>query len=48
MGSHDIGDVGFFGLQELLQIKGMGDDLLLHEMGEHYDSDDDKYTISEE
>ncbi|XP_057248855.1 uncharacterized protein LOC125494680 [Beta vulgaris subsp. vulgaris] len=39
MGSADEG--GEFGLQELLEIEGMEDELLMHEMWTHYNSDDD-------
>ncbi|XP_010678039.1 uncharacterized protein LOC104893610 [Beta vulgaris subsp. vulgaris] len=41
MGSADEGGAGMFGLQELLEIEGMEDDLLMHEMWTHYNSDDD-------
>lgn len=44
----DVEDAGFFSLQELLEIECKKDDLLLHERGEHYESDDDIYTDSEE
>ncbi|XP_057251783.1 uncharacterized protein LOC125498548 [Beta vulgaris subsp. vulgaris] len=39
MGSAEEG--GDFGLQELLEIEGMEDELLMHEMWTHYNSEDD-------
>ncbi|XP_010687393.1 uncharacterized protein LOC104901503 [Beta vulgaris subsp. vulgaris] len=49
MGSADEGGaMTMFGLQELLEIEGMEDNLLMHEMWTHYNSDDDHYIEDDE
>lgn len=43
-----IGDLSVVSLQKLQEIEGMEEDLLLHEIGLHYDTDNDIYSDTKE